>query len=186
MNLHSCPEWRCKWFLNPMLIGHQLWDTIRGGTILGKAICFCFCFTFLLKAISKKTVSWGLSCTTPPQSGGVSTSLKMILLIGEGVIHSCHQVLLPISYNMNSYKFPKAHLKYYPIFKDFPDVSHQMAVPLFYAITESCTDIYHEPSKFYYHISLHISFFYHTLSCWKQGACLFHLCIFSSSPGPST
>lgn len=149
-----------------MLIGHQLWDTIRGGTILGKAVCFCFCFTFLLKVISKKTQLRAI-LHHPPQSGGVSTSLKVILLIGEGVIHSCHQVLLPVSYNMNSYKFPKAHLKYYHIFKDFPDVSHQMAVPIFYAIIESCTDIYHEPSKFYYHISLHISFFYHTLSCLK-------------------
>lgn len=97
-----------------------------------------------MEAISNKTVSEGPSCRTPTERGARPTLLNRILR--EGVIHNHHQVLLPVFYNMNSYLFSKAHLKYYT-FENFPDFSCQTGCPLFYATTESCRDIYHETSK---------------------------------------
>lgn len=60
------------------------------------------------------------------------------------MIHSIHQALCPVFYNMNSYRFAVSHIKYYRIYEDFPDFSHKIDHAL-YVITESCTDICHEP-----------------------------------------
>lgn len=66
---------------------------------------------------------------------------------GEGVTqHS--PGLLPVFCNVNPYRFSKTLVKYYHTSENFPGVTCRSGYPLFYATVESCTDIYHEPSKF--------------------------------------
>lgn len=50
--------------------------------------------------------------------------------------------------NVNAYRFSKTLVKYYHTSENFPGVTCRSGHPLFYATIESCTDIYHEPSKF--------------------------------------